>query len=120
MLNFITRKYHYFIVVKIGAVDKKIGMNINPKISKFIRSYFFWRGRGTPYFEPYTSPIQETFLVFGTVNGSKGKINRNCLIFLLEFYASINDQNLVVSPDFKEVRKIVDGETIFIYKIEKS
>ena len=116
--NFITRKYHYFAVVKVGTVEKQLGLNIKPEIAKFLNRYFFWRGRKSLYFEPYTNTRQETYVVFGTPEGSKGTINRNCLIFLLEFYASISDPNLRISPDFGETKKTIGEDIIYIYKVK--
>jgi hypothetical protein len=117
--NFLTRKYHYFAFYKTISVDKQLGQNINPEIQKFIKKYFFLRGRKSLYFEPYTSSRQDTYLMFGTPNGSKGKIFRNGLIFLLEFYSSIMDTSLTISPDFKKTEHRIGDEIVYIYKVKK-
>lgn len=118
MLNFLFRKHHYFVVSKLSSVGEK--NNIDPKVFNFIKRYFFWRGRGLQYFEPYSSQNGgNTYMIFGTAQGQR-TINRNSLIFLLELFASINDPKAYpISPDFKRTIKTVNGNEILIFKIKK-
>lgn len=118
MLNFLTKKYHYFIVCKADTTSKE--NLVEPKIYKFVKRYFFWRGRKVKYFEPFTSrETQETFAVFGTAKGEK-TVNRNCLILILELYAALTSPNqFKTSDEFKSFSQRVGEQTITIYKVAK-
>lgn len=118
MLNFIHRKYHYFIVVQAQTTRKE--NLVHKDIYNFIKRYFFWRGRTVKYFEPFVSKeTQETYAIFGTAKGER-TVNRNCLIFLLELYAALSSPNqFKISEDFKPITKTYKGETLLIYKIKK-
>ena len=118
MLNFIFRRYHYFVVTKLSSVGEK--NNLDPKIMKFMQKYFWWRGRSLEYFEPYSSQNKgDTYMIFGTAQG-KRTINRNSLIFLLELFAYINDPKAYpISSEFQRTTKTVNGNEILIFKIKK-
>ena len=118
MLNFLFRKYHYFIVFKVQDFNPE--KNLNPAIVKFINRYFFWRGRKVKYFEPYISKNDLfTYLIWGTTQSSK-TINRNCLIFLLELYSHMtNPEQFSVSPEFKTKKVYIEDQELIIYRVKK-
>lgn len=118
MLNFLFRRYHYFIVLKIQDFNPE--KPLDPEIVKFINRYFFWRGRKVKYFEPYTSKNNLfTYLTWGTAKSSK-IINRNCLIFLLELFAYMsNPEQFKVSSEFETITKRINGQELIIYKVKK-
>lgn len=118
MLNFLFRKYHYFVVLKIKDFNPQ--KNLDPQIIKFIDRYFFWRGRKVKYFEPHTSKNDLfTYLIWGTAQSNK-TINRNCLIFLLELFAHMsNPESFQVSQEFETTVKHINGQQLTIYKVRK-
>jgi hypothetical protein len=118
MLNFIFRKYHYFIITRANLTSESSA--ISPKVYKFAKRYFFFRGRRVEYFEPFTSKeTQETYIIIGTAKGAK-TVNRNCLIFLLEIYAALTTPNeFTVSNDFKKTVKQIKDSEIIIYRVRK-
>jgi hypothetical protein len=118
MLNFIFRRYHYFIVYKVNNITENVSLDL--KIQSFIKKYFFLRGRKVNYFEPYTSKLDmSAYLIFGSSSTQGQVINRNSLIFLLELYASLNDENIKISPEFKKKTRIINNTEISIYRIKK-
>lgn len=118
MLNFIFRKYHYFIIAKANLTSDSTA--ISPKIYKFAQRYFFWKGRKVEYFEPFTSKeSQETYIIIGTTKASK-TVNRNCLIFLLEIYAALTSpEKFTVSDEFHKTVKKLGDEEVIIYRVRK-
>lgn len=118
MFNFLFRKYHYFIVVKADLTNKK--SLVPEEVYNFVKGYFFWHGRKVKYYEPFISKeTQETFVIFGTAKGER-TVNRNCLIFLLELFASLSSPNqFKITNDFKPIIKNVKGTSLVIYKVRK-
>ena len=45
MLNFIFRRYHYFVITKANLTSESTA--IAPEVYKFAKRYFFFRGRKT-------------------------------------------------------------------------
>lgn len=119
MFNFLHRKYHYFVIVKTDFANEK-QKTVAPKVFKFIKKYFFWRGRSVKYFEPIISKdTQEAFVVFGTAKGER-TVNRNCLIFLLELFAAVSaPSQYKISNDFTRTTKTIGGQELQIYRIKK-
>lgn len=119
MFNFIHKKYHYFIVCKVDTSEKKDNL-VGAAVYKFLKRYFFWRGRSVKYFEPFISTeTHDTFAVFGTAKGEK-TVNRNCLIFLLELYASLtNPSQFTISHDFTRTTKSIGAIEVTIYRVKK-
>lgn len=107
-------------LVNQGAVNTKLNF-LNPKVHKFVESYFSKRGRVIDYFEPCAGQTAlTTFAVYGTAGVQNGKLNRNILIFLLELFASIKEPSKCqVTADFPSTKKIIDNIEITIYKIRK-
>ena len=118
MFNFLHRRYHYYIVCKANLSNDKA--LINPEVYKFAKRYFFWRGRSVKYFEPFISKeTQATFAIFGTAKGER-TVNRNCLIFLLELYASLSSpEQFKISDDFTQYTRTFGEQTITIYRVKK-
>ena len=118
MFNFLFRKYHYYIVVKAQLTNKDNIINSN--VYKFTKRYFFWRGRSVQYFEPFISKeAQDTYAVFGTAKGER-KVNRNCLIFILELYAALSQPTeYKISNEFTKSFREINGTEITIYRVKK-
>lgn len=118
MFNFLFRRYHYYVVCKANLTsDKSL---VSAPIYKFVKRYFFWRGRSVKYFEPFISKeTQETFAIFGTAKGER-TVNRNCLIFLLEVFASLSSPaQFKISNDFTSHTRTFGDQTITIYRVKK-
>ncbi len=118
MFNFLHRRYHYFIVCKADLANKN--HLVPTEVYNFAKKYFFWRGRTIKYFEPFISKeTQETFAIFGTAKGER-TVNRNCLIFLLELYASLSSPaQFKISDDFTTQSRTFGDRTITIYRVKK-
>ena len=118
MLNFIFKRYHYFIVAKANLTSESTA--ISPEIYKFAKRYFFFKGRRVEYFEPFTSKeSQETYIIIGTTKASK-TVNRNCLIFLLEIYATLTSpEKFTVSEEFHRTVKSLGDKEVIIYRVRK-
>ena len=107
----------YFFVFKIQKINKDKALP--PFVVKFVNRYLSRRFKKVQYFEPFTDKENATTAVILGSELVHQKANRNVLIFLLELYATFNDPQLVVTPDFKKtVKKLRDVE-IEIYKFKK-
>lgn len=116
MFNCFTRKYHYFAIYEIAKITE---YTLNPKVLKQIKWFFFLRGYKINYCEPLIGQ-ERNVLVLGTVKGTSPSVNRNCFIFLLELFASIKTPSLKVSESFEKEEKVIKGQKIIFYKVNKN
>jgi predicted AAA+ superfamily ATPase len=118
MFEFLFQRYHYFIVVELG--DTLSQAQISPKVLRYIKRFFFFKGYRMNYFEPFTKSIDGKIRIITGTDNKKKSIKRNTMIFLLELFAHLNNPELyTVSNDFPVITKIVDGVVLKIYKIKK-
>lgn len=111
MILNLLRRNEYFVVVSLRPGKT----TLDPKFLRWVKSYFWWRGKVVSYFEPHTARLtSQASFVIGTPN-KPNAILRSCMIFLLELYAHLEDKNIPISFPKKTIEKF--GYVIDIYKI---
>lgn len=119
MFEFIFRRYHYFAIIELGETLNQ--SKIDPRVLKYIKRFFFFKGHSLNYYEPFTKSLDGKLrLIVGTDN-KNNKIKRNTMIFLLELFAHLtNPQLYTISGDFPLViTKTINNTLIQIYKVKK-
>ena len=108
------RRNEYFAVVQLQAGKT----TVDPKLLKWIKNRFWWRGKDVGYFEPHTSKLtNRTTFVVGTPN-QPNAIKRTCMIFLLELFAHLEDKNIPITFEKTTVEKF--GYVVDLYTITKN
>lgn len=114
MILNLLRRNEYFVVVELPTSS----VSLSKELLKWIKNYFWWRGKKVSYFEPYTNKTTlKGTVVAGTPN-KPNAIKRTSLIFLLELYAHLEDKNMPLSFEGKKIEKL--GYVVTIYKIPKN
>lgn len=114
MLLNLLRRNEYFIVVELPTNSP----TVSKELLKWIKNYFWWRGKKVSYYEPYTNKTTfKSSIVAGTPN-KPNAIKRSCLIFLLELFAHFEDQNMPLSFKGRKFEKL--GYIVTIYKVPKN
>lgn len=107
------RQNEYFVVVSLQPGK----FSVEKTLLKWVKKYFWWRGKNVAYFEPHTSKLtNQTTIVMGTPN-KPNAIKRNCMIFLLELFAHLENKNIPITFEKKTIEKF--GYVVDLYKIKR-